>query len=258
MALDAYVCLIMPKGPVTIEVCIDSVASAQNAEAGGADRVELCDNLVEGGTTPSAGLIRIVRENISIGLQVMIRPRGGDFLYSPEELEVMRHDIAVARSLGADGVVFGCLTAEGTVDIQKCRELISLARPMNVTFHRAFDMLQDPVQSLEDLITLGVDRVLTSGLEPDVVAGKTTIADLVRQSGNRIIILAGGGVRVHNVKDLIATTQVKEIHVSGRKTVESQMIFRNPKVSMGAIPDAEYFTKVVDADVIREFRGLVD
>jgi copper homeostasis protein len=142
-----------------IEICVDSAAGARAAERGGADRVELCDNLLEGGTTPSAGCIKVARRGLKIGLQVIIRPRGGDFLYDAEEFEVMREDVRLAKELGADGVVLGCLTVAGDIDAVRTAELVSLARPMNVTFHRAFDMCRDPRQGLEDLIALGIDRV---------------------------------------------------------------------------------------------------
>lgn len=247
-------CLSMP---IQLEVCIDSVASAMAAQAGGANRVELCDNLVEGGTTPSYGMVRQVRETIQIGLQVMIRPRGGDFLYTEEEFEVMKYDVQMAKDLGADGVVFGLLNPNGSVDKERCDELIALARPMNITFHRAFDMVKDPMKSLEELIELGVDRVLTSGLETDVTAGKEMLRKLVEQADGRIIVLVGGGVRLHNVQELIAATGVPEIHVSGRKTQESAMTFRNEKVQMGALASKEYTHKVADAGVIREFVRLI-
>ncbi|VXD18797.1 copper homeostasis protein CutC [Marinoscillum sp. 108] len=239
-----------------IEVCIDSIESAINAEAGGADRVELCDNLAEGGTTPSAGLIRAVSAQIGIGLQVMIRPRGGDFLYSSAEIEAMKHDIQVAKDLKVDGVVFGCLTREGDVDLERMAELMAVARPMNVTFHRAFDMVQDPMRALDMLISLGVDRVLTSGLQPTAPEGADMIAKLVSHAASRVIILAGGGVRPHNIQQLIEQTGVRECHVSGRTILESKMTYRNPGVMMGGTTHpSEYERLVVDSAVIRSFRS---
>jgi len=239
-----------------IEVCIDSIESAINAEAGGADRVELCDNLAEGGTTPSAGLIRAVSAQIGIGLQVMIRPRGGDFLYSSAEIEAMKYDIQVAKDLKADGVVFGCLTREGDVDLERMAELMAVARPMKVTFHRAFDMVQDPMRALDMLISLGVDRVLTSGLQPTAPEGADVIAKLVSHARSRIIILAGGGVRPHNIQHLIEQTGVRECHVSGRTILESKMTYQNPGVMMGGTTHpSEYERLVVDSAVIRSFRS---
>lgn len=237
-----------------IEVCVDSVLSAINAQAGGAHRVELCDNLFEGGTTPSMGMIRVIRSKISIGLQIMIRPRGGDFLYSDEEFEVMKEDVKAAKELGVDGVVFGCLTPEGTIDGIKTKELIDLARPMNVTFHRAIDMVKDPLEALEALIALGVDRILTSGLERSAIEGMEMIAELERKADGRIIILAGGGVRPHNIKRLVESTHVNECHVSGRKPVASGMKYQNSRVSMGgALQLPEYQTSIVDSQVISSF-----
>ncbi|REE00465.1 copper homeostasis protein CutC [Marinoscillum furvescens] len=241
-----------------LEVCIDSVASAVAAEKGRADRVELCANLVEGGTTPSAGMIQAVRSAITIDLQVMIRPRGGDFLYTPEELDVMKRDIQMAKDLGADGLVFGCLTADAEVDKLVLADLIGQSRPLNVTFHRAFDMVQDWKKALEDLIDLGVDRVLTSGLAPDVIEGAVTLANIVSHAQGRIAILPGGGVRDYNIRELLQRTGASEAHVSGRKIVDSQMKYRNANIHMGALQDAEYCTKVTDEKMISTFRKLLD
>lgn len=240
---------------MTIEVCIDSVASAINAARGGAERVELCDNLFEGGTTPSAGMIEVVRKHIDIGLQVMLRPRGGDFLYAEEEFEVIRKDLQIARELGADGVVFGFLTSDGNIDKKRTEEFIELAGPMNVTFHRAFDMTRDPFKALEELIQLGVDRILTSGQERTAIEGMDLIAELVRQAGDKIIILAGGGVRPHNIHKLARKTGVKECHVSGRKAVASGMQYHNPRVGMGgSLELPEYQNSIVDTETIKAFK----
>src|SRR4030095_367197 len=150
----------------TIEICIDAVDSALAAQRGGAQRVELCSDLLEGGTTPSAGLIKTVRDRVSLGLQVMIRPRGGDFCYSDDEFEVMRHDITTAKSLGEDGIVSGLLPPDGRIDLDRTRELVELAKPLPVTFHRAFDVAKNLPAALEDLIRIGIAHVLTSGGEP--------------------------------------------------------------------------------------------
>ena len=244
---------------VQIEVCVDSVESATNAERGGANRVELCDNLFEGGTTPSAGCIAVTRANLSIGLQVIIRPRGSDFLYDEREVAVMQHDIGVAKDLGADGVVIGALTAQGQVDRVITQELIKLARPLNVTFHRAFDMTTDPVQTLEDLIELGVDRVLTSGQQATAWQGVGLIEALVKQADGRIIIMPGGGLNEHNIRALVQQTGVRECHVSGRVTQPSQMQHQNHQVYMGgALRLPEYERKVTDAGRIAQFRQLTN
>lgn len=235
-----------------IEICVDSAAGAVAAERGGADRVELCANLLEGGTTPSAGSISVARRTLKIGLQVIIRPRGGDFLYSNDEREVMRDDVRVAKDLGADGAVIGCLTAAGDIDLAVTRELIQLARPMNVTFHRAFDMCRDPHKALEDLVELGVDRILTSGHEASCIEGLELIAALQKQAAGRIIIMPGGGITPRNVQKVIASTGVSEVHLSARSTVESGMRFRNTRVFMGgALRPPEFSWKNTDETAVR-------
>lgn len=238
-----------------IEVCVDSIQSALNAQAGGADRVELCDNLPEGGTTPSAGAIRVAREQLRIGLQVMIRPRGGDFLYAEAELQMMQYDIQVARDLGADGVVFGCLSPDGSIDMRSAERLLWCADGMNVTFHRAFDMAANPIQALEDLKALGIPRVLTSGKASTALEGIPLLAQLVEQAAGQIIILAGGGIRPHNIGQIVEKTGVVECHVSGRSAIDSAMVYRNPGIKMGGVlPPSEYSRLIIDADVIRAFR----
>lgn len=238
-----------------IEVCIDSVTSALNAQQGGADRVELCDNLFEGGTTPSAGCIEVVRESITIGLQVIIRPRGGDFLYDDREFAMMKKDIEVAKDLGADGVVIGLLTAQGHIDRDRTQELITLARPMNVTFHRAFDMTVDPFQVLEDLIALGVDRLLTSGQRASAWDGVELIKALVEQAEDRVIIMPGGGVDENNIAAIAQRTGVRECHVSGRTSVESAMVHRNHQAFMGGtLRLPEYERKVASPQRIQTMK----
>jgi copper homeostasis protein len=188
------------KNKITIEVVIDSVQSAIAAQKGGADRVELCGNLFEGGTTPSAGCIEVTRKNIQIGLFVMIRPRGGDFCYSELEFEQMQRDIELCKTLKADGVVFGILTPDGQVDKKRTAQLAALAHPLQVTFHRAFDMAKDPFQALEDIIELKkVNRILTSGLEASAYEGADLIAELIKQANNRISIMPGAGITERNI-----------------------------------------------------------
>ena len=235
-----------------VEICVDSPAGAFAAERGGADRVELCDNLLEGGTTPSAGSIAVARRGLKIGLQVIIRPRGGDFLYNEEEMAVMREDIRVAREAKADGVVIGCLTPEGEIDVERIRELMTLARPMNVTFHRAFDMCQDPRKGLEELIALGIDRVLTSGQEASCIEGIELLAELQRQAKGRIIIMPGGGLTLRNIRKVAELTGVTEVHLSARSSVESGMTHRNTRVFMGgALRPPEYSWKTTDEEMVR-------
>lgn len=235
-----------------IEVCIDSVQSAINSEKGGAVRVELCDNLFEGGTTPSAGTIAVTRQQISIGLQVIIRPRGGDFLFSDLEMEIMKRDIQTAKELGADGVVIGMLTAEGKVDKARCAELIDIARPMNVTFHRAFDMTEDPFAALEDIIALGCERILTSGQQKSAIEGKALIASLLEKAAGRIIIMPGAGIDEYNI-DQFKDLGVEECHVAARKSEQSGMQFQNHRVFMGGtfrLP--EYEIQVTDSERIHK------
>jgi copper homeostasis protein len=196
-----------------LEICLDSVESCTAAERGGAHRVELCANLADDGITPSAGLIAAARESIRISLQVMIRPRGGDFCYSDEEFMIMKRDISFAKQLGADGVVLGLLTRDGNIDVARTRELASVARPMEVTFHRAFDVASDPFRAFEDLIAAGVDRLLTSGQAPSAREGADLIRQLVQQSNGRIQIMAGVGVTVDNAKETRERTGVRDIHV---------------------------------------------
>ncbi len=236
-----------------IEVCLDSADSAVAAEHGGADRVELCDNLIEGGTTPSAGMIAAARSAITIGLQVMIRPRGGDFCTSPLEIEAMLHDLAVARDLGADGVVFGVLRPDGTIDVPTCRRLIAAARPMSVTFHRAFDMTRDPFEALATLIELDVDRLLTSGQEATVLEGGELIAELIRRADGRIVVMPGCGVTPRNMSRILAATGASEVHVVGVENAESPMTYRNPHCFMGTeLRSPEYQRSVTSAERIRE------
>ncbi|HLH53480.1 MAG TPA: copper homeostasis protein CutC [Verrucomicrobiae bacterium] len=243
-----------------VEICVDSASGAFAAERGGADRVELCDNLMEGGTTPSAGCIKVARRGLKIGLQVIVRPRGGDFLYSADELEVMREDIRIAKDLGADGIVVGCLTAEGDIDRKRTEELVALARPLSVTFHRAFDMCRDPHRALEELVALGIDRVLTSGQEATCIEGADLIAELRKQAAGRIIVMPGGGLTPRNIQKFVAMTGVDEVHLSARRANESAMRYRNSRVFMGGtLRPPEFSWKTTDqaavAEVVKGLRG---
>jgi copper homeostasis protein len=236
-----------------VEICVDSVDGAVAAQAGGADRVELCANLFEGGTTPSAGCLRLARRRLSIGLHVLIRPRGGDFLYGETEFEVMCEDVRVAKELGADGVVVGCLTAAGDIDVPRARALVALARPMAVTFHRAFDMCRDPQRALEDLVGLGIERVLTSGQEASCLEGLDLLTALNRQAAGRIIVMPGGGITPRNVRRIVEATGVGEVHLSARASVDSRMEFRNGRVFMGGVlRPAEFSWKTTDEAAVRQ------
>ena len=241
-----------------IEVCANSVESAIAAQAGGADRVELCAAIPEGGTTPSAGAIRAARKYLNLRLYVIIRPRGGDFCYSDLEFEIMKNDLLMAKEWGADGVVFGVLKSDGQVNIERSRELVECARPLSATFHRAFDMTPDPHEALEQIIRLGADRILTSGQKNQAIEGVDLIAELVKQAGDRIGILVGSGVNENNIDELRRKTGAREFHVSGRKTVDSVMQYRKPGISMGGVPSlSEYEYSVTDAQRIRRIAQIV-
>jgi copper homeostasis protein len=218
---------------VIYEVCVDSVAGVRAARAAGADRVELCADLLEGGTTPSLGMIREARKISGIGLNVIIRPRGGDFLFDDDEFAIMEADVETAKAEGADGVVIGLLLADGTIDVTRTRALIARARPLAVTFHRAFDMTPDPTAALETLIGLGVDRVLTSGQEASVLEGLSLIAELVHRAGRRIIVMPGGGITARNADRIVAEAKPREIHFAALEPAASAMQFRRHHVFMG-------------------------
>ncbi len=242
-----------------IEICIDSVESAIAAQAGGADRVELCADLFSGGTTPSAGMIALVRRSIQIGLMVMIRPRGGDFCYSDAEFEIMKHDIGVAKELGADGVVLGILREDGTIDIDRSRELVELARPMSVTFHRAFDMAVEPFQSLEDVIATGAERLLTSGQEQSAYEGLDLISELIAKADGRIIVFPGGGITERNLAKIVSRSGAQECHSSARVAVPSRMTYRRSGVTMGgALRTPEFGLSVADAGRVRALRHILE
>jgi copper homeostasis protein len=236
---------------MNLEICIDSVESAIAAERGGAQRVELCADLIEGGITPSAGLIATVRRHIAIGLIVMIRPRGGDFCYSDLEFEVMKRDIDHARALGADGIVLGLLDREARVDAARTKELIELAAPLPVTFHRALDMTPDLNIALEHVIAAGATRVLTSGGAADVIAGINQIAKLVQIANGRISVMPGGGVTVENVARLAEVTGAKEFHSTARIPLPSPMQFRKQGIAMGDVPDREYDRFITSEEKVR-------
>ena len=243
--------------PVLIEVCVDSVPSAVAAERGGAQRIELCSDLLEGGITPSLGLLQAVRAGISVPLHVIIRPRGGDFCYSEEEFDIMHRDVEIAKRAGADGVVLGILLPSGRIDVARTRQLIELARPMSVTFHRAFDMSADLQNSLEDVCETGANRLLTSGGEPDCLQGADAIAKLVASARGRICMMAGGGINAGNVAQILQRTGVAEIHVGLATAVPSPMLVRNARVSLGKVPGREYHRAQVLEESVRELKRAI-
>jgi len=241
-----------------LEICVDSMGSAVNAQAAGADRVELCDNLAEGGTTPSMGMILSARKNLSIGLHVIIRPRGGDFLYSAQEFEIMFKDIEICRESGVDGVVTGLLKADGTIDVERTKYLAESATPMAVTFHRAFDLCSDPAKGMEDIILTGATRILTSGQMNFAMEGAELINRLVRMAGERIIIMPGSGLDESNIAKIAELTAAKEFHLTGRKVADSKMIFRRDGIPMGGFPDIPvYSRKVADTEKIMKIINIL-
>ena len=242
---------------VILEACIDSVESALAAQEGGADRVELCANLLEGGTTPSPGSMQHTRSRVDIDVNVMIRPRGGDFCYSEAELEVMRQDVDFAGEAGANGVVFGLLTDDGRIDRERTTELIARAGPLSVTFHRAFDMTRDPFEALETLIDLGVDRILTSGQEHVVLEGLDLIRDLIEKAGDHVIVMPGCGITERNVQKVLSETRAREIHVAAWGVQESRMTYRHDRCFMGGeLRPPEFSFSVTSAARMWEFIRL--
>ncbi len=242
---------------VLIEVCVDSVASAVAAERGGAQRIELCSDLLEGGVTPSVGLLEAVRSRLSIAVHPIIRPRPGDFCYSEEEFGILKRDIEVAKLAGADGVVLGILEPAGNIDEHRTRQLVELARPLTVTFHRAFDMTSDLVRALDDVCATGADRLLTSGGEQSCLQGVETLARLVKAARGRITIMAGGGIGHGNAATIIERTGVTEIHVGLGSPVTSPMVHRNSRVSLGKAQGREYQrTEVLEENVRKLNRAI--
>lgn len=241
-----------------LEICVTSVESALAAQRGGAARVELCDNLAEGGTTPGYGLISVARKSLRIKLHVMIRPRGGDFLYDDTEFEIMRQDINLAGQLGADGVVFGILTADGQVDVKRMQELIHAAKPMHVTFHRSFDMTADPFHSLEQVIECGADSLLTSGHQNKASEGIPLLKKLADQAAGRIEIMAGSGVNAENVSELVRETGVDAVHLTAKKRTMSKMTFRKQNTFMGHGEHPEYEWIVADENQVRQVKSALD
>lgn len=253
----------------TLEVCTGSITSVLHAAEGGAGRIELCSGLDEGGLTPSVGLIQAAMLVEGPKKNVLIRPRGGDFLYSETEQDIIVDDIFAARRAGADGVVVGALTADGDVDEEACRRFVEAAKgeyadlagsdldgafflpPVSVTFHRAFDLCRNPRQVLETIIDLGFDRVLTSGQAATAEAGIPLLRELVEQAEERIVIMPGCGVTPENAARILAETGAAEIHASARAEWPSLMKFRHPGVSMGKPGADEYATKETDVYTVR-------
>lgn len=241
---------VISKHPL-VEVCVEGMDGLVAAEQAGADRVELCASLLEGGITPSYGTIRDACQIAAIPFHVIVRPRGGDFLYSDREFAAMIDDVATCRDLGAAGVVFGCLSPDGTIDEDRMSQLVAAAGPLSVTCHRAFDMTRDPFEALEALVRCGVARVLTSGQRDSAEEGADVLARLVERAGGRIVVMGCGGLGPDNIARIVAATGLKEVHFAAPREVPSRMVFRNRHVGMGGTPlDREYRNTVTDGDLV--------
>lgn len=241
-----------------IEICLEDVKSVLAAQEGGADRVELCSDLFEGGLTPSLGTVLTAKKLAKIPINCMIRPRGGDFCYSDLEFQAMKEDILAFKQADVNGIVFGILTPEGDVDMERSREVIMLARPLSVTFHRAFDMTRDPYKALEDLIELGVDRVLTSGQEASVPEGADLLADLVKKADGRIIVMPGCGISERNFPKIHAKINASEYHVHLPAEERSLMKFHPGHIYMGGLLRQSEFTVThTDSSRVRDIIGML-
>jgi copper homeostasis protein len=243
---------------ITLEICANSVTSALAAQEGGAIRVELCENLNEGGTTPSKGQIMIARKLLHIKLNVLVRPRGGDFLYTDLEYDIMTADVRCCIEAGCDGIVIGMLNADGTIDKERCLKLIRMAKHegLTVTFHRAFDTCADQFKALEEIIEMGCDRILTSGGRSTAMEGASVIKRLIEQAAGRIIIMPGSGISETNVADLVTFTGVNEIHSSARVHTRSKMKYENDHILLGLNGGSEFGLDTTDAERVRNILKL--
>jgi copper homeostasis protein len=242
-----------------VEVVVYNMESALRAQEGGADRIELCDNPADGGTTPSFGIIEAVRQQVNLDVFVMIRPRGGDFHYSNYEFHCMKRDIDQCQKLSVDGVVFGILLTNGTLDKKRCKELIDRARPLKVTCHRAFDMTRDPLEALEDCIEVGFDRILTSGRQATADKGADLIGELIKQARGRIVIMPGSGVNEQTVQGIVLKTKANEIHFSASVSRRSMMEYRNAAIQgMGLKEGEEFQIRSVDPERVKRIRALAE
>jgi len=241
---------------ISIEVVAYNLHSVIAAIRAGADRIELCASPDEGGTTPSYGIIAQARKLCPLDLYVMIRPRGGDFLYSGYEFNAMMQDIGQCQRLSVDGLVFGILKQDGSLDVERCKSLIEKAKPLKTTCHRAFDMTRDPFEALEDCIAAGFDRILTSGHKQKAIEGAELISNLIKQAAGRIKIMPGSGINDNNATHIITITGANEIHLSAGTFVNSEMKYMNQEIqSMGNTPGSEYQIKSVNEAMIRNIRA---
>ncbi len=241
-----------------LEVCVETVASAIAAQRGGAARIELCSDLLEGGVTPGPGLVSVIRSRLKIDIHVMIRPRAGDFIYSADEFEVMQREMDEAQRLGANGFVLGILTERGRVDVKRTRELVERAGGLPVTFHRAIDMTPDPLGALEDVITTGAQRVLSSGGSQNVSKGCEVLGRMHDAAEDRLAVMAGGGVTLRTVRHLLASTGIREYHASLRKAEQSPADFHKQGIAMGERREQEYLRYTTHEEDVRAMTKLLD
>lgn len=241
----------------TLEVCVDSVESAIAAQKGGANRLELCASLVIGGTSPSLCLFQQVKQECSIKINVLLRPRFGDFCYSKHEFEILRKEVQLFREAGADGIVIGCLNPFGDLDMDKMEILCQEAGKMNITLHRAFDMCQDPIKTLGQVKELGIDTILTSGQKQTCLQGISLLAQLVKSAGKDVAIMAGGSVCADIIPELYHKAGISTFHMSGKKVIESPMKYRNPQVNMGLKEISEYSQWVTDAEKVAAAKEVI-
>jgi copper homeostasis protein len=242
----------MEKIKYVLEIATSDFLTTRSAVEGGADRIELCANLAEGGTTASYGMIIKCREAFDTPLYPIIRPRGGDFLYSKDEFGIMANDIKFCKQTGCDGIVIGLLNIDGTIDMIRTADLVELAYPMGVTFHRAFDRCRDPFAALEELIEIGCERILTSGQQPAAPDGVELIAQLNKAADERIIIMPGSGVRKENIKMLAEKTGCIEFHSSLRGKEKSKMEFIHPGFENS---DESYFNNAIDPEDVKVLKN---
>ncbi len=241
-----------------IEICVDSVESCINAEKGGADRLELCGNMFEGGTTPSYGVLQLAREMVSKPIYAMVRPRGGDFCYNDIEFEIMKREIKLMKELKIDGIVFGILTKEGKVDKERCSKLLDLWGTNKATFHRAIDVSSNLNEACEDIISLGFERILTSGGEANVMSGIIKLKELVEKYNDKIIIMPGSGINERNIEYINDTIKANEYHMTANKTVESVMQYINENVFMGAsLRPPEFSVKYTDENKVKNIKSKI-
>ena len=241
-----------------LEICCYTLESAIIAEQAGADRIELCDNYSEGGTTPSYGKIKQTINKLNIPINVIVRPRGGDFLYTQNEFEIIKADVVKIRELGANGIVIGFLNKDASIDIKRTEEILNLGRPMEVTFHRAFDMCNDHYYALHQLTDIGVERILTSGGKQSAYEGMETLQKLVESAGDKIIVMPGSGINEFNIEKIMLFTQALEFHSSAKTFIKSAMEYYNENVSMSDISSIDEFKNIiVDENKIREMKKII-